>query len=427
MYVRSYIASKAKQVAIIMALLTMTALSANADINMSETPHLPHISSSLKELLETMLASPSEAELTRPTATQNLERYNKFLEIMRLNSALKLALEEFYSQYNQTSEKQNEDRVNSIRTQALNLALLLIESRRPQEAIWVLEHGFMFSHAEYVSQRLIAFMNSEIQVQDIERRLRERSRYETEPIVFEASNGLLFDIRKTLYNEFHKISSDVWAYKLDRALGLNMVPVSVMVNGTNRPILIQLRVGGTPIEHNFKNDPYKAEQSTLYTLDFLLRHQDRKSTNARISSLGNTVATGNSLAFHGHRTYSNRLLRPLSMERYWPAANPHPVVMASIVRATDRSVDDELTGYANPEVREFILERIKRVRAMLKETQTPLIVRPIRTAERLAQKDGQTLEVIKDAKLNTSCQQFFGKIREHAYSYTKPSIDVSGF
>jgi hypothetical protein len=157
---------------------------------------------------------------------------------------------------------------------------------RLQEGIWFLDLLGYYAESEYYSQMLVQHIEyGEIKKNEAIGSGGSRPYWGT-------SDAIPVVIKETEWEG--STGAEVFAYHLDRILGLNIVPVTVNAFFESKIRSVQIALRDVEITGiNFHNDGYLEEHSEIFILDFLLGHADRHDRNSLTSALGFLVAIDN--------------------------------------------------------------------------------------------------------------------------------------
>ena len=173
-----------------------------------------------------------------------------------------------------------------LKSEAIEKARLLAETYlkngRLQEAIWAYEKGGLYQDSERLAQQIQTHLETKKIVMGIS------LHGVSQPSL--AKVGSIAVVIKNA-DQDASIESELWAYELDRILGLNIVPLVIQreINGVRKSVHLFLE-GSSPSGINFIFQRYQIENADIHLLDFLTGQYDRHGNNSLISVSGKWVA-----------------------------------------------------------------------------------------------------------------------------------------
>ena len=284
---------------------------------------------------------------------------------------------------------------------AKNLADIYLKNGRVQEAIWALEKGGLF----FESEELIQFIQNRLKSEKVI--VGERVGIGVTRPQYGQIGGL-----QVIMKEFDKkssIESEIWAYQLDRALGLNLIPIAIerIIDGQRNSVHLYLH-SSKKTGLDFVLSPYQKHHADLYLLDFLLGQKDRHSGNSLYSVSGKMVAIdhGRIYGYDGETTemvntfYDKRLI-------------PQNRILTNLINTDPLILYYLLEKYSNPDVATFILKQFDKVRSLLPSPAAPTKFRAMLPEER-ASKDsvGFDLSKIKNGLVASRDVEFYQKLND---------------
>jgi len=162
---------------------------------------------------------------------------------------------------------------------ALNLAELYLRQQSPQEALWALERGGLYAHAQYLADFYQHFLSTE-PIVGISRIVKGITK--SHFVVFQ--NGMMGVLKSRDPGERRSVESEIWAYRFDRKFGFNLVPVAIEKEIDGEVYSLHAFVkGAAESQVDFIRTP-DSRFPEIQIFDFLTRNGDRKSENAMFTS-----------------------------------------------------------------------------------------------------------------------------------------------
>lgn len=159
---------------------------------------------------------------------------------------------------------------------AQNLSNQYLQLSRHAEAAWALEAAGDF----FNGQKLMSEVEQHLQNLPIV------NLAIAEPTASRGREGFIADlhtvfVKQDLPNQISDIRVERWAYLLDRLLGLNVVPPTVirMIDGKLSSVQYWIH-NGNMTSLDFRNGGYHRAPAELYLLDFLIMNADRHAANS---------------------------------------------------------------------------------------------------------------------------------------------------
>lgn len=143
------------------------------------------------------------------------------------------------------------------RQMAMDLAGLYLQAGRWPEAAWALEEIGEYGQAQLLMDHT-------------EHSLKQVGQ----------SDNMQAIIKYPLEDQLEDPRAERWAYLLDRLLGINLVPPTVLLKNGNEIFSVQYKVADTSETHrSFIRNPYFFAPYGLYVLDFVMMNGDRNGGN----------------------------------------------------------------------------------------------------------------------------------------------------
>lgn len=338
----------------------------------------------------------STAETDANTLVPLLESFNRGVE----NPNYKLNSDALTRLGSEIHDKLNQIELGTYveESTVFGFASKLFDDGRIQEGIWLLDSFGFYAEAEFLSKKLEELLESKPLV---------ANNYITAYGASEPRWGKAGSFPVVIKTEDHTwagaMLAEEWVYKLDRILGLNLVPLTFIgkINGYDFSAQVAI-MNAHDSEIEFRMSGYNNHFPELFILDFLIQNRDRHGQNSIFTPMGDLVAidNGHSAAIKQHQ--DNGML--------WRKIYPHytfdRLPRANIVR-TIRDLDleefrQEFLKFASPEIVDVITENLRILKSDFQEVESEGLYRPIRSELRLIPNMS-----IEQQYIRLSCSQLF--------------------
>lgn len=260
-----------------------------------------------------------------------------------------------------------------------DISLALFIDGRPQEGIWILDRLGLVSEAEWFAEKLEKnLLTGPFEIGAAIGKGVSHSKWgkvENFPVVVKPADSNWKGSRE----------AEIWAYHLDRILGLNLVTVAVSAKHDGalyslHPALQQVKDSGL----DFRGGGYTGEYPEIFVLDFLIQNTDRHSQNSLTSPLGFLVAIDNGRStamaqYQGSSSYVWNRYPNYIFDKF-----PRKNIINTIATIDIAEFKAEFSKFATEDVVEFITARLQILKNDFSAVATENKIRPLAREQRLA-------------------------------------------
>ncbi len=222
---------------------------------------------------------------------------------------------------------------------------------RAQEAIWALERDHRYAEAEALTEKIQSTLESD-KIEFFHSIATDRE--DSNPHLVTFASGLQAMIKSIDDSGLESIENEIAAFKLDRFLGLNRVPITVKRKIGSSFFGVQLWVPDSHPSHlEFRDKPKEnyIRHPDIWLLDFLLGSWDRHGRNSLITADQYLVAIDNG------RIGRENLLRDSLAD----SISVDKEMKNRLAHFNEYLLDYELEGLLSHDHRTQLIARIKRL------------------------------------------------------------------
>ncbi len=218
-------------------------------------------------------------------------------------------LRELEEAFSVLEKNRKSDESNAIKSLAFTMVDEYLRAGHLQEALWVLQRSGYNSEAQHLEDQIKETMLKE-------KPDRIDSIYGSKPSWWSFKNGVQALAKAGEADWARSVEYEVFAYALDKFLGLNRIPVTVATLGPDgRPYSLQLRLKSSSISRiSFRDDRYLSkvdELSEVYIFDYLTGQTDRHNLNSLRTITGRLALIDNARAM-GQKGHQHKMAPPPS-------------------------------------------------------------------------------------------------------------------
>jgi hypothetical protein len=250
---------------------------------------------------------------------------------------------------------------------AEELAKLYLHNQHLQQALWTLERGGLYSHAQSLATLYETFLETEPILN-----IRAIGNGITKAQFVEFRNGTRGVLKPRDPGFPKSVEAEIWTYQLDRYMGFNIVPVTVKREINGKLYSLHAFVSDSKNSNIHFMDSPDSQYPVIQILDVLIGHADRHGGNSMFTAGGYLFAIDNGRIWDRNRTavLSQDHPIPLQLQRSLQEADLQDI----------KSLFEPFSDVINSEILKTLMDQI---RGLLNQDQLYKIpARPFHAKER---------------------------------------------